>query len=535
MLRLQRRLVRVLSARSRQYTSYPDPNEKPRISQHITSKSLDAVAKQILDKSGSGFSLDSKFRMDELFPGVPVSTGILEEAPPTTLSSKLGNGLVVATQEMHGLMSSFAFVMAVGSSSEKQTGVAESLTTGVTQILELTAFGNTENRSQQQFSAEMEQLGGMVQCISSREQIMFCVDVLRENIEPALKLLADTVLTPRLAEDDITEAREVIALQANELPAEQLSRDAATVAAFAGSPLGNTHFCPPEAAARITRRGVQEFRTRHLLGSNSLVSAAGVEHTSFVQLVERHFSALPAGTSEIPGEPVYSGGMVKNERPLQEPFVKVALAFPVGGWKDDRLVPCCVLQQLMGGGSSFSAGGPGKGMYTRLYREMLNQHHWVESAEAFMVVHNEAGLLGIDGACAPEFVKDLIREILFQLCRLGVEPVSDVELSRAKNMLKSMMLMQLESRLILCEDIARQVAIYGKRAPPEDICAKIDAVTQDDILKLAADMLKSRVSVGCAGHDLSHIPAYADIDAFVRQMKVALEQNIQPKGGGGQR
>jgi len=246
-----------------------------------------------------------------------------------------------------------------------------------------------------------------------------------------------------------------------------------------------------------------------------------------VQLVERLFSTLPSGSETTPSTPVYSGGLVKNERPLQEPFVKVAIAYPVGGWKDDRLVTCCVLQQLLGGGSSFSAGGPGKGMYTRLYRELLNQHHWVESAEAFMVVHNEAGLLGIDGACAPEFVKDLIREIVFHLCRLSVEPVSEIELSRAKNMLKSMMLMQLESRLILCEDIARQFIIYGKRSAPEEICAKIDAVTQADIIKVAAGMLENKVSVGCAGHDLSHVPSLADIEAFIQQMKLVISKEAQ--------
>jgi processing peptidase subunit alpha len=218
------------------------------------------------------------------------------------------------------------------------------------------------------------------------------------------------------------------------------------------------------------------------------------------------------------------GGMVTNERPLQEPFVKVAIAFNVGGWKDDRLVICCVLQQLLGGGSSFSAGGPGKGMYTRLYREMLNQHHWVESAESFLVIHDDAGLLGIDGACAPEYVKELIREIVYHLARLCVEPVSDEELSRAKNMLKSMMLMQLESRLILCEDIARQFVIYGKRSPPEEICAKIDAITQQDLMSLAQNMLSSNVSVGCAGHDLSHVPQYDDINAFVQQMKAVIAQ-----------
>ena len=41
--------------------------------------------------------------------------------------------------------------------------------------------------------------------------------------------------------------------------------------------------------------------------------------------------------------------------------------------KDDDFVAYCVLNMMMGGGGSFSAGGPGKGMYTRLYLNVLNQ------------------------------------------------------------------------------------------------------------------------------------------------------------------
>ena len=51
-------------------------------------------------------------------------------------------------------------------------------------------------------------------------------------------------------------------------------------------------------------------------------------------------------------------------------FTHVMLAFPTVGWADDDVVPVCVVDTLLGGGSSFSAGGPGKGMYSRLYREV---------------------------------------------------------------------------------------------------------------------------------------------------------------------
>jgi predicted Zn-dependent peptidase len=52
-----------------------------------------------------------------------------------------------------------------------------------------------------------------------------------------------------------------------------------------------------------------------------------------------------------------------------------------------------------------------------------------------------------------------------------------------------MMMMQLESRLVLCEDIARQFVTYGFRETPSAICAKIDAISAEDIRDVAKRML----------------------------------------------
>ena len=50
----------------------------------------------------------------------------------------------------------------------------------------------------------MENLGGMMQCISNRDSILYCVDVLRENVEPAVEILADTILNPLLLPEEVS-------------------------------------------------------------------------------------------------------------------------------------------------------------------------------------------------------------------------------------------------------------------------------------------------------------------------------------------
>lgn len=124
--------------------------------------------------------------------------------------------------------------------------------------------------------------------------------------------------------------------------------------------------------------------------------------------------------------------------------------------------------------------------------------------------------------------------IFAQLIRFECEDVGDEEFLRAKNMLKSMMMMQLESRIILCEDITRQYATFGMRESPASICNKIDNVKKKDLRLVASKMLDGLFSrssvdssygpaVGCVGNDLSNIPPYQQIKEYAIHLRKTLK------------
>ena len=132
-----------------------------------------------------------------------------------------------------------------------------------------------------------------------------------------------------------------------------------------------------------------------------------------------------------------------------------------------------------------------------------------------MSLNEDLGIIGIDSACPPENVSHMIRVIVDQFVRLLMEPVSEIELSRAKNMAKSMLLMQLESRIVVCEDIARQFVTYGHRKDTRKTCELIDAVTAQDLQELVDNFLSHPPAIGLVGHDLNSCPSYEEITKFV--------------------
>ena len=71
----------------------------------------------------------------------------------------------------------------------------------------------------------------------------------------------------------------------------------------------------------------------------------------------------------------------------------------------DDFFPIAVLNSLMGGGGSFSPGGPGKGMFTQLYTNVLNRHHWIYSAIARNHSYIDSGLFALYGSAHPSQVE----------------------------------------------------------------------------------------------------------------------------------
>ncbi|KAL2429641.1 Mitochondrial-processing peptidase subunit alpha [Exophiala dermatitidis] len=199
----------------------------------------------------------------------------------------------------------------------------------------------------------------------------------------------------------------------------------------------------------------------------------------------------------------YTGGFLAlpplppPQNNLSIPLSHVHIAFEALPISSEDIYAQATLQTLLGGGGSFSAGGPGKGMYSRLYTNVLNQHGWVESCVAFNHSYTDSGLFGIAGACEPGRVGHMVdvmcRELQALTLESGFPSLQLAEVNRAKNQLRFSLLMNLESRLVELEDLGRQVQVHGRKVGVKEMCAKIDALTVSDLRRVAKQILTGQV------------------------------------------
>jgi len=346
-----------------------------------------------------------------------------------------------------------------------------------------------------------------VSCTAARESFVYQVDTLKESVPAAVAILAETTLAPKLLPWEIDAqgpaiAGEVADLQMNHQAWVQELLHPAAYGAL--SPLGKPLYATGSASGGVNDAVLAEFIAKEFVPSKMVLAAAGYDHDELVALAKTYFGGVPADTP-VPSPPTsYMGG--ENRVAADEMSTHFALAFEGVGWESKQLVPLCVLNTMMGGGASFSAGGPGKGMYTRLYQNILNRYPSVEAATVFNAFYNGTGLFGVYGAAPAGSMGSLVAAIVDEMKKM-TGPISPEELTRAKNQLTSALLMNLESRPVLFEDVGRQTLVYGSRVEPGQLVKEIAAVTAEDLNSIAKTMLKTQPSVVVYG-DTTSVPRY---------------------------
>lgn len=387
---------------------------------------------------------------------------------------------------------------------------------GVTHLLEHMAFKTTAARSHFRTVHEVEHLGGNLVAQAGREEIVYSAEVLGDKTGELLDIMAETLVDGSFLEHEVDEQKAAIKLEIEDskMNCNNLVTEAAHLAAYGNVSLGRPLMASERALANLSPGALQaHVNATHVTG-NTVVAAAGVDHKTFVSQVESSFASLPTGSSPVTKKAQYVGGQYAVPADTVDGLAHVTLSFEGPNWHADELIPMCVLHTLMGGGGSFSAGGPGKGMYSRLYTGVLNKHGWVQNATAFNSCYADSGLFGVYGAAEARHLPNLVQVLAEQLKGMSGD-LTDEEFSRAKNMTKSSVLMNLESKPIVLEDMGKQVICYGKRLTAAEVCAQIDAVKPADVQKVAKTMLASQLTYSAYG-EVHALPRYDQVAQFFK-------------------
>ncbi|KAH8582432.1 mitochondrial processing peptidase [Cryptosporidium sp. chipmunk genotype I] len=289
--------------------------------------------------------------------------------------------------------------------------------------------------------------------------------------------------------------------------------------------LGNKQAISFDQVSGLNTQNLTEFRNANFLPCNTIIVGTGIRHDQLIKKImnssEKFFIPEQNSVNHLKDNeynmktPKYVGGLVKNKLPHYG-FTDIMVAFETNlNWKGHELVALSVLQAYLGGGSSFSVGGPGKGMYSKLFLDVLNKFDWVESCNCFVNQYSDTGLFGIHITSYPGYSLESIKIIAKQLSEM--KNVGQRELERAKNLVLSTIYSAYENRCHYMEEISKQILSYSEFIELDEIINCIKSIDIKDIKKVADSILSNaeRPTVIAVGTDVNQVPNYNDIVSII--------------------
>ncbi len=413
--------------------------------------------------------------------------------------NKLDNGLTVVTDAMPHLESAALGVwVKSGSRNERQNQH------GIAHLLEHMAFKGTTNRSALQIVEEIENVGGELNAATSVETTAYYARVLKPEVSHAADILHDILANSVFEPKELEREKHVILQEigaALDSP-DDLVFDNFQDTAFNGQSIGRPILGTPQTVQGFSADELRTYLGEHYHGPNMVLAAAGaVDHDALMRQAEQtyaNFTNTPADEAE---PATYHGG----ERIVEEDFMEaqVILGFEGRAYHARDFYASQLLSTILGGGMS-----------SRLFQEVREKRGLCYSISSFHWGFSDTGIFGIHAATGAEDLKELVPVILDEFQRAS-DKITQEELDRARAQIRSGLLMSMESPAARAGQVARQILLFGRPIPNDELMERLDALSTERIRDLASRLFHDNKPTLTAIGPVKDIARLEDINAHL--------------------
>jgi predicted Zn-dependent peptidase len=389
----------------------------------------------------------------------------------------LGNGLRLVTAVMpHTRSVAISFFIGAGSRYEDDKHA------GISHFIEHMLFKGTKKRpTSVEVCTPIEGVGGMLNAGTDKELTMYWCKIARPHFSSALDVLVDILLNPLFAPAEIEKERQVIIEEINmslDAPPQRVSMLIDELL-WPGQALGRDVAGTRESVAAISREMMLNYLAQQYQPDNAVLAIAGdIRHKEVVAAVDRTVAGWRKSRSRASFTPYQDkiGRRVLIEKRDTEQ-TQLCLALPGLSIVDPRRFKLDLLNVILG-----------EGMSSRLFTEIRDKLGLAYSIQSYAEHFLDTGVLAVSAGVDAKNLPVAVRAIMAELSRLK-EAIPEIELSKAKELFKGRILLRMEDSRSVAGWMGGQEILTGEILTVDEVMAIADAITTDELQKLAEELL----------------------------------------------
>lgn len=389
----------------------------------------------------------------------------------------LQNGLRLITVPLEHATSITSLIL-VATGSKHETADIK----GISHFLEHMFFKGTEKRpSTLEISEVLDSVGGQYNAFTSKEMTGYWAKVDKQHEDVALDWISDIFLNSKFPEEEVQREKGVIIEELN------MYLDTPTIYVtelweellYGDQPAGWRIVGEKDTINSFDREKIVDYFQKHYSSENTIICVAGaIDEKEIAKKVDSIFKSVESRKVEqklnVVEKQDIPGILLHKKQTDQMHFCLGVRAYNLF---DDKKYALSLLSVILGGNMS-----------SRLFIKVRERNGLAYSIHTSADHSTDTGYLVTQAGIDSKNLEKSVQLILEEYRDIKANGVTPRELQKAKDYLKGAMSLSLDSSDSQASFYALQELLEGKMLTPEDKFKKIDAVTVEDVKRIAEEI-----------------------------------------------
>lgn len=389
------------------------------------------------------------------------------------------NGVrIVHEKVLHARSLAVGVWIQAGSNDE---GVDEA---GIAHFIEHMLFKGTKKYSAKDIAEQFDRIGGELNAFTSKEATCFHTTILKEDAKMALDLLVDMLFNSVFDEEEIRKEKQVVLEEIamyEDTPDDEV-HERLWQAMYRNHPLGKPVLGNRQSVGQFTKQSIQAFMDRMYIPGRIVISIAGNYDDTFIDFIESLFQSFEKPTknkSTLLEIPTFHANIVSMNKDVEQ--AHLCLGFPSITSNDYRKYALSIVNDVIG-----------ESMSSRLFQEVREKQGLAYSIYSYYALYEQAGAFIIYGGTAPENTEKLQQTITGVLKEAVEQGISEEEIKRAKQSIKSSFLLGLESMESRMSRNGHQTLLGQDLLTVDEVLQTIDNITKQEVDQVVQQTFQKR-------------------------------------------